>query len=253
MIDRSLYKYNFTETHTPDWMCPTCRKGILRIVKHSFNKVHTRESLQALSHPNWEPCFTTYIYSCLLQCNNDKCQDIVASTGGGSADIEEDYYQGQSKIQCVDHFRPTFFEPPLAMIDIPADCPAEVKEPLQESFRLFFCSPAAAGNNVRMAVEALLTQLGVPTLDTNPKSKPQRLSLWARLGRLPEELSKFRQPLDAIRLFGNDGSHPDSRITPDDVMDAYDLIDHVLQTLYSPIRKLPTEAMERMTTKFVPK
>ncbi|HHQ4540394.1 TPA: DUF4145 domain-containing protein [Aeromonas veronii] len=250
MIDRSLYKYNFTETHTPDWMCPTCRKGILRIVKHSFNKVHTRESRQALSHPNWEPCFTTYIYSCLLQCNNDKCQDIVASTGGGSADIEEDYYQGQSQIRCVDHFRPTFFEPPLAIIDIPDNCPAEVTAPLQESFRLFFCSPAAAGNNVRMAMESLLTQLDVPIQVTTPKFR--RLKLYDRIQLLPDEHSEFKTLFNAIRLFGNDGSHPNSKITTDDLMKAYELIDHVLQLLYKPATKLPTEIIEELTTKFNP-
>lgn len=248
MMDRSLYRHYFTDTNTPDWMCPTCQKGILRIVENSFNKIETRDSRQAHCHPNWEPCFTTYIYSCLLRCHNERCQEIVANTGTGSADIEGFYNErGQPDQVWVDHFYPTFFEPPLAIIDIPADCPAEVKEPLQESFRLFFCSPASAGNNVRMAMESLLTQLGVPT------HNPKRLTLQGRLNLLPAEHSEFTPLFEAIRLFGNDGSHPGSKITRHDVMDAYGLIEHVLQVLYKPVPKLPTEIVEKITKKFTPK
>ncbi|MGY3994114.1 DUF4145 domain-containing protein [Aeromonas veronii] len=252
MIDRSLYKYNFTETHTPDWMCPTCKKGILRIIDDSFKKFETRDSLRNRSHPTWDPSGVEYIYSCVLRCNNDKCLEVVSSTGVGGADIEGfDNEHGYPDQRWVDDFRPTFFEPPLAIIDIPADCPAEVKEPLQESFRLFFCSPSSAGNNVRMAMESLLTQLGVPIQVTTPKFR--RLNLYERIQLLSDEHSEFKTLFDAIRLFGNDGSHPDSKITRHDVMDAYDLIEHVLQVLYKPAPKLPTDIVEKMAKRFDPK
>lgn len=252
MIDRSLYKYKFTETNPPDWMCPTCKKGILRIIDGSFKTFETRDSLRSRNHPEWDPYGVEYIYSCVLQCNNDKCQEVVSSTGSGGADIEE-YYNNNGHLNqhWVDMFRPTFFEPALAIIDIPTNCPIEVAKPLQESFRLFFCSPASAGNNIRMAVESLLTQLGIPTHDNKPK--PKRLTLGARLERLPDEHSEFNTLFDAIRLLGNDGSHPDSKITTDDLMDAYELIEHVLQVLYKPAPKLPTKIVEKMTKKFVQK
>lgn len=250
-MDRSLYQYNFTRTNTPDWICPTCKKGILRIIDDSFKTFETRDSLRNRSHPEWDPSGVVYIYSCVLRCNNDKCLEVVSSTGGGGADIDYFYNKhGHPEQRWIDEFRPTFFEPPLAIIDIPLNCPPKVTKPLHESFRLFFCSPAAAGNNVRMSVEALLTQLGVPTHNTKPK--PERLPLGTRLHHLPEKLSEFRQLFDAIRLFGNDGSHPDSKITTDDVMKAYELIEHVLQVLYKPAPKLPTGIVEELTTKFNP-
>jgi len=37
----------------------------------------------------------------------------------------------------------------------------------------------------------------------------------------------------AIKWLGNAGSHAEGAVTLDDVMDAYDLIDHVLQELYT--------------------
>ncbi|HAU4927506.1 DUF4145 domain-containing protein [Aeromonas hydrophila] len=246
-MDRSLYKYNFTRTNTPDWICPTCKKGILRIVDDSFKTVETRDSREAQEHPGWDPSCVSSIYSCLLRCNNKQCQEIVASTGGGGADIEGFYNShGHPEQRWVEDFRPTFFEPPLAILDIPASCPTEVAKPLQESFRLFFCSPASAANNARASIESILTQLDVPTHDT----KSKRLPLGARLKLLPAEHSEFNTLFNAIRLFGNDGSHPDSKITTDDVMDAYELIEHVLQVLYNPALKLPTDIVEKMVKKF---
>lgn len=252
MIDRSLYRYNFTETNTPDWMCPTCKKGILRIKGDSFKTFETRDSLRRnYNDPDFDPYGVEYIYSCVLQCNNDKCQEVVTSTGGGGADIEEFYGEnGHLNQHWVSVFRPTFFEPALAIIDIPTNCPIEVAGPLQESFRLFFCSPPSAGNNIRVAVESLLTQLGVPTFDS--KSKPPHLTLKARLTRLSAEHSEFNDLFDAIRLFGNNGSHPDSKITTDDLMDAYELIEHVLQAIYKPAQ-IPTEIVEKMAKRFDPK
>lgn len=246
-MDRSLYKYSFSRENTPDWTCPTCKKGILRIIDDSFKNVETRDSLRNRDHPEWDPSGVEYIYSCVLRCNNDKCLEIVSSTGVGGADIEGFYNKhGYPDQHWVDYFRPTFFEPPLTIINIPENCPIEVAEQLQESFRLFFCSPASAANNARASIESLLTVLGVPTHDI----KSQRLSLKARLSHLPAEHSEFNTLFDAIRLFGNDGSHPDSKITTDDVMDAYELIEHVLQVLYKPAPKLPTEIVEKMAKKF---
>ncbi|WP_323956982.1 DUF4145 domain-containing protein [Aeromonas caviae] len=76
--------------------------------------------------------------------------------------------------------------------------------------------------------------------------------LGARLERLPDEHSEFNTLFDAIRLFGNNGSHPDSKITTDDLMDAYELIEHVLQAIYKPAQ-IPTEIVEKMVKKFDPK
>ncbi len=100
-------------------------------------------------------------------------------------------------------------------------------------------------------MESLLTQLDVPIQVTTPKIR--RLNLYDRIQLLPDEHSEFKTLFNAIRLFGNDGSHPNSKITSEDMKDAYELIEHVLQVLYKPVPKLPTEIVEKITKKFTPK
>lgn len=58
------------------------------------------------------------------------------------------------------------------------------------------------------------------------------LNLHSRINLLPEKYGELKELLLAIKWLGNAGSHADSPISIDDVMDAYQLIDHVLQELY---------------------
>lgn len=129
-------------------------------------------------------------------------------------------------------FRPKYFEPPLQLIDIPEECPETVSVPLRDSFRQFFSNPTSASNNVRISVEALLTSLGVKRFNTT-NSKRIFLSLHSRIDLLPSKHSELKEPLLAIKWLGNAGSHADSPISMDDVMDGYQLMDHVLQELYT--------------------
>ena len=99
-----------------------------------------------------------YVYSCLLVCTNDQCGEVVASTGVGS--VKSYVYEdeaGKSSEEYDELFRPQYFEPYLALLTIPEECPEAVSGPLRESFRLFFSSPSAAANSVRIAIEGLLT------------------------------------------------------------------------------------------------
>ncbi|WP_430644051.1 DUF4145 domain-containing protein [Aeromonas salmonicida] len=248
-MDRTIYKSTFTRTRASDWMCPTCKKGYLRLIDNSF-KVHERRySREAHVHPNWDPAWQENVYSCMLKCNNEQCEEVVANSGTGGFEI--DYFYGVDDVpdhRLVSFFRPRFFEPPLAIIDIPINCPATVAQPLQESFRLFFCSPSSSSNNVRIAIEVLLTELGVPTHN----KKEERLFLNARLKLLPEKYANFKELLMAIKWLGNAGSHPGSVITIDDVMDAYEIIEHILHELYIQKAKKAKALAEKITNSFKP-
>ncbi len=232
-MDRRALKIPFTRENPPDWLCPSCGKGLLRFVENKFQSEERKDSKDAHSHEAWEPEWIEYIYSGLLQCKNDNCGEFVASTGTGTVDIDVQMGDdGEPEQIWSDFFRPKYFEPPLRMIDLPEECPRSVSEPLHESFRLFFSSPAAASNNVRIALEALLTDLGVKRFNTK-NGKRIFLNLHSRISLLPAKYSELGELLLAIKWLGNAGSHADSVVTIDDVMDAYELIDHVLQELYT--------------------
>jgi len=253
IVDRKLYKVPFTREKSPDWICPQCRKGVLRFVDGSFHAAERRLSREARDHEAWDPDWIEYTYSGLLSCANDQCKESVSTAGTGGVDIDVIFgHDGEPEQTWADFFRPKYFEPPLAIIDLPKECPASVSEPLQESFRLFFCSPSSASNSVRIALEELLNELGIKRFAVS-NGKRRVLSLHTRIGLLPQKYAELRDLLFAIKWLGNAGSHADSTISIDDVMDAYELIDHVLQELYAQRSKKAKELAKAINKKKGPK
>lgn len=157
----------------------------------------------------------------------------MASSGDGSVDTDVTFdHDGEPEYEYTLFFKPLFFAPPLKLFDVPSAAPDEVQLELQHSFAQFFASPSAALNFARSAVEALLTKLGVKRFVVQ-KGKRRPLSLHARIDLLPAQYSHVKELLLAIKWLGNAGSHPGSNISTDDVLDAYELIEHVLGALFS--------------------
>ena len=235
-MDRRTLKLPFTIDRTPDWTCPTCDKGLLRVVKDSFKKeerLHSRDH----SHDAWEPEWIEYVYSCLLSCNNEECREVVCSAGTGKVDyFEYEDEHGEWAQSIEELFKPQFFEPHLKLLRIPTKCPDSIVKPLNESFRLFFAAPSAASNSVRIAIEALLTELKVKRF-TVVKNQRRIISLHQRISLLPPKYAQLKDLLTAIKWLGNAGSHDAEGISNDDVMDAYDLTEHVLTEIYAPKAK----------------
>jgi hypothetical protein len=233
-MNRRTLTSRFELDAAPDWLCPTCQRGVLRIRSGTF--MH-EETLQSRDHSSedWEPYMIEYVYSCMCVCSNDQCREVVATGGVGSLDrsmIEDEY--GQPHDSVADFFRPTYFQPHLRLFQIPSGCPEAVSRPLNESFAIVFAVPRAALNCVRVAIEALLTALGVPLFrGTQGAGSPLRLH--DRIEALPPQHSELRDLIMAAKWLGNAGSHDDgSDVTVETVADAYELMEHVLQEIYKP-------------------
>lgn len=212
-MERELYSGSFTKENVPDWICPTCERGQLKIVK---NTLSCEESAESISN---DPYMVKYTYACLFRCVNNKCREIVSSVGIGNIEMapaDDGVHVDYSTV-----FTPKYFYPNLKIIQIPRRAPGDVWEALNESFMLFFSNPSAALNRVRIAVEALLSDLGV-----NKKGTLQN-----RIDSIPAEHEDLKNLLHAARWLGNAGSHGDD-VTIEDVMDAYDLMEHILTKVY---------------------
>lgn len=239
-MDRKLLKLPFSEDNSPDWVCPTCNKGILRIKEGTFHKEELKRSREARSHEAWEPDWIEYVYTSLLVCSHNKCKEVVVNSGTGWTgsidwDIVEDEH-GEPDQVYADLFLPKHFEPHLRLIRIPDDCPKTVTTPLNESFKLFFSSPSAAANNVRAAIEELLTELKIKRFSSS-NGKRRFINLHRRIGLLPAKYAQFKDMILAIKWLGNAGSHGHAEVTMDDVMDAYELTEHILEEIYEPKSK----------------
>ncbi|MEP6935613.1 MAG: DUF4145 domain-containing protein [Nitrospirota bacterium] len=230
-MDRKAFKLPFTKGRAPDWMCPSCSKGVLRIKDTSFF-TDERALSRDHSYEAWEPEWITNVYSCLLYCTNDKCKEVVASSGSGGVDWSVcEHEHGEPEQVYEDYFHPKYFDPPLRLITVPSSCPENVSIPIEESFRLFFASPSAAANGIRISIEQLLTELKIKRFNLM-KGKRRFISLHQRIALLPPQHSEIRDLILAIKWLGNSGSHSRGNMTRDDVMDAYELFEHILEEIY---------------------
>lgn len=231
-MNRKLYKLPFSKERLPRWVCPTCGKDTLKIKKDTFNSVETSGSRKAHGDEEWEPQWTEYVYSCLLVCSNEVCKDVVANSGEGFVDLDVDYDEnGQPEQKWGTFFRPKYFYPHLKLFSLPEGVPKDVVEEINQSFELFFCNPPSASNHIRIALENLLTYMKVKRYETR-NGKKIFLNLHKRIDLIPLKYQSLKDFCLAIKWLGNAGSHSDKKITLDDVMDAYEIMDEVLRGLF---------------------
>lgn len=249
-MDRKTLKVPFSLNQPPDWVCPTCRKGILRIKEGSFHKEERRHSKDR-SHPAWDPEWIEFVYSCLLVCTSGQCKEVVSSTGVGSVEASFEFDEDTGIVQddYEERFSPKYFEPHLNFLEIPEKCPKTVSGPLCESFQLFFSSPSAAANCVRTAIEALFTEIGVKRFNT-VSGQRRFISLHQRIDLLPPRYAHLKDFILAIKWLGNVGSHANGNrkgaITLDDVIDSFELTEHVLLEIYAPKTKRLTRLAKKI-------
>lgn len=231
-MDRQLYKKSFKRNGLPQWKCPTCEKGVLQLEKDSFSKIERSWSREAKQHDAWEPEWIESTFSCMLKCANRKCQEGVALSGIGNVawDIGYDKKGNQEQVW-DDVFRPKYFWPPLKLIEMPKTVPENVSDQMSESFELFFANPPSSANHVRIALEFILTDLKVKRFN-RANGRQSFLSLHQRIERLTTKHTHLKELCLAVKWLGNAGSHSSSEVSMDDVMDAYEIVEVILQEIY---------------------
>lgn len=244
-VDRKTYKVPFSKDNPSQWTCPSCNKGILNGKKGSFVFNELKESIKA-RQKNWTvPEDTQYTYSCQFICTNPTCGETVVNVGIGSVDVEPTYNSNgePDKWDYYEYFEPKYFIPHLNIFEIAKSTPEEIRDSINESFKLFFANPSSSSNHLRIALEQLLDYLKIKKNKVN-KGKRIPLSLHARILLLPEKLKDFKEYFFAIKWLGNSGSH-NHTVTIDDVMDAYEIFELTLDELFDK----KTEAVKKLTRK----
>ena len=232
MIKRTLYKGYFTQEMMSLWQCPTCNSASLQVIQDKFLQEYNSET--AINyHEDWfqAPEMIIYTFTALLSCANPSCKEVVSCSGTGS--VETEYIQthdGHDRIY-VEYFKPFFFYPSLKIFNIPEKTPENVRKSIENSFDIVFTNHFAASNQIRIALECLLTHLKIKNYHTSG-GRRKKLSLHRRIELLPVKYQKIKDICLAIKWLGNAGSHCDDEMTFDDVFDGYDMLSFVLEELY---------------------
>lgn len=235
----------FFKSMRVEWPCPECGQKTLQIIAESFVVNDTHATNKNGSEEWFEPEMHESIFSCMARCSRDQCEEVVACTGNSGWEQEgwdpvtlnDEYYQW---------FKPKTFFPTLHPFELPIKCPQELIEPLQASFSVFLLQPGAAANLIRISVERMLTAMGVA--ERNEKGK--RIVLHTRLGMLPALYEAFSEPLMAIKFLGNAGSHTYDEVKTGDIEDAFEIMEYVVNDLFSGRKESVEVLTKRLSDKF---
>lgn len=231
-IDRSLFKAEFTAHWLPRWPCPSCISGRLELVPGTLHEGQTAESKRGFDHPAWEPEFIDGRFSCLFEC--PECRNAVSAAGRYRVQDDRHYdeHSGESG-DYESYYRPEYFSESPPIISVPSKVPGKIGCEIRESFKHYWGDRMSCANRIRSGVEQLLSFQRIPRTSGKTKGKGRRfLSLHERIERFGKSRPELAAKLMAIKWVGNAGSHANA-ITPDDLLDGYDLLAFVLDEIYS--------------------
>ena len=167
MISTETLFASFPKERVPEYPCPRCNASVLGMIDGSWQSFE--EDCYNSSDPNFDPEGLKYVFTCVLKCKADACQTNVVCTGTGTTYRDET--PGELYGNYCDSYTANYFEPPLAIIDIPADCPHWVAASVREASSVLFFSRSTALNRLRVALEFLFDELEVPRTKQGKKSE----------------------------------------------------------------------------------
>jgi hypothetical protein len=229
-VDRDLYCQSLSKEGAPNWPCPRCGGGHLRLIPESLNSSWTANTTEASNHEAFEASWVKQRFVALLKCDNGKCKEPVVVAGTGT--VEEWPDEHLTEMLYEDVFVPTYVLPSPKLIDIPPNAPSAVVEELNQAFIASWSDFSSAGNRIRSATERLLDALRIPKTTVNARGKKENLTLHSRIDKTKTKFPMTHQSLLAVKWLGNAGSHS-SALSRDAVFDALDIFEAVLHELYS--------------------
>lgn len=234
-MKESAFKTHFRAESIPAWMCPNCGSISLAPTDDSFNKNYRVPV--STSHPDFEPEWIEYVFSLQLKCSVESCSLRAVCIGTGR--VSQEYLEHDpGEWGWFDLFEVKYFEPSLRLFIPPPATPHWVRHALDTSFSTYFSSPGTSLSTLRTALEVLLGELEVPSVDENGNF----LSLAKRIRMLPDDYREVVEPANAIRWLGNDGTHSGVFVRNSDVLDGYRIFEHILRKLY-PEQKASIESL----------
>ncbi|WP_446029131.1 DUF4145 domain-containing protein [Lelliottia amnigena] len=227
-----------------EWPCPACGQMTLQILKESFVRKSTRSTRLNQAEDWYEPEHDVSVFSCMASCTRKQCQEVVACSGTSTVELDWDEQHSRDVYHYVN--KPASFIPALHPFTIAEKCPEEIAEALEAAFSVFLVQPGAAANLIRISVEAMMTAMGVA--DRNDKDK--RIFLHQRLENLPPIYVAYKEPLMAIKFLGNAGSHSFDGVKVSDIEDAFEIMEYVVNDLFSGRKESVEVLTRRLNDKF---
>ncbi|MBK6965344.1 MAG: DUF4145 domain-containing protein [Bacteroidales bacterium] len=147
-------------------------------------------------------------------------------------------------------YSPKYFYPSLNIIPVFPFYPYKLSKELNNSFSHFFSDLTSCANKIRICVEVLMDEKGINKTEI-VKNKRRYISLHRRIELFKLRFPEVGESLSAIKWIGNSGSHHD-KLTKDDILDAYTLLDFGIRKLYNNPEKAIKKLAEDINKKKAP-
>lgn len=179
-MNRTLWMQALSKVSSPPWPCPVCRKGTVALVPKSVVYQETIDSKRerSLRHVDWEPDWTSFNFTAWAECKHPICGQKFSILGKGS--IEQNY-DPEGDPQWEEYFSPLVCHPMPDMIELPTQCPAEVRDELRGAFTIFWLHGAACAGRIRVALEYLMDHLAIPRRRKKKNGRYSALKLHDRI------------------------------------------------------------------------
>ncbi|MEM8111923.1 DUF4145 domain-containing protein, partial [Morganella morganii subsp. sibonii] len=210
---------------------------------HSFIVEKSADTRKNENEDWFEPEMKKLVFTCMAECTRPQCKEVVACSGIGSSGTFWNDEYGEHQKDC---YRPMTFSPELHPFLIPDQCAKEIRKPLTASFSIYLSQPGSAANLIRITVERMLTAIGEPELN----KKNNRITLHHRLESLEGQYASYKDTLMAIKFLGNAGSHTYDEVNIDDIEVAFEIIEYVVNDLFSGKKESIDILTKRLQGKF---
>lgn len=216
-----------------DWPrvpCPDCENGSVGFEKAAKYKDQLSIELLDRVHRNLDgPDELSGTFTGTLRCDHSHCRRQLVMAGDWMYAIDFDDEEGRARFR--DMYRVRYVNPALRVIRPPERTPATVKAAIDAASDVLWLNPNAAANQLRQAVEELLTARRVNKVEITAKGKRHRLTTHGRITAYRSRRADVADTLEAVKWIGNNGSH-ESSLSVKDVLDGAAFLDLALRLLY---------------------
>lgn len=242
MINEEFWNRELRLFEVPRFQCPICQKGLLITEKESFIE-ESQKYYDSLGEPE---CYTGQFVA-ISRCNNPDCREITTIVGETAiiqSDWEDRIEFDASELDDLDLPHSTYktiyyvkyTNPPIRLIRFPKGTPKELVKIIDESFQLFWVDEASCGNKIRSAIEKLLDLQKINKTRINKNKKRESLPLHQRIVQFKSKEPEIANYLLALKWIGNQGSHANTDLSKDELVDAYKILEVSLIDLFDKTR-----------------
>lgn len=213
--------------HYPSWPCPRCQQGSFRLLSTSIQKITSfqeryERTAHSYNHHELLDRFTGH-----MQCDRPGCQETGTIAGNYLSHwLSDGTEEGLTEIS----YQVLSVVPAPLPFEVDQRIPKPIEHLVREAAALFWADHRAAASRVREVIEAVLTDLEIPTQDTKKGrlTLHRRIELFAKLEN--EKWKEQAEVIEAAKWIGNDGTH--DTVTRDECLDAFEMLELVLDDIY---------------------